>query len=223
MSRPLLALRPEPGASATAAAARAMGLDAIAAPLFVIRPLDWSLPGPLPEAVLLTSANAVRHGGAGLAALTGLPAYAVGTATAGAARQAGFGRIVTGDADAETLLALAHRDGVRALLHLAGREHRDVVPHDIRVDRRIVYAAEAVDALPEAARAALPGAVALLHSPRAARLFASLVDPAGIAIAAISPATLAAAGSGWRIADVADRPTDASLLAVAAKLCNQRP
>jgi uroporphyrinogen-III synthase len=222
MTRPLLVLRPEPGASATAKAAQAMGLTAVVAPLFAVRPLPWTPPEARPEAVLLTSANAVRHGGTALATLAGLPAYAVGAATAEAARHAGFSRIITGDGDAEAILALARRDGIGALLHLAGREHRDVVPHDIRIDRCIVYASEAVERLPEAARATLPDAVALLHSPRAARLFASLVDPAGIAIAAISPATLAAAGPGWRSAEAADMPTDASLLAVAAKLCNQR-
>lgn len=222
MSRPLLVLRPEPGASATIAAARGLGLEAVAAPLFMIAPVAWSLPDALPEAILLTSANAVRQGGAPLAALTGLPVYAVGTATAEAARWAGFGRIVTGDGDAEAILASARRDGVRALLHLAGREHRDVVPHDIAIDRRIVYAAEPVDSLPNAARAVLPGAIALLHSPRAARLFARLADPAGIAIAAISAATRDAAGPGWRLAEAAGQPTDASLLAVAAKLCNQQ-
>jgi uroporphyrinogen-III synthase len=222
MTRPLLVLRPEPGASATIAAAHDMGMTAIASPLFTVHPRAWTLPDRLPEAVLLTSANAVRHGGAALSALKGLPVYAVGTATAEAARQAGFGRIVSGQEDADAILALARRDGLSSLLHLAGREHREVMPDDIRIDRRIVYAAEAVDALPDAARTALPAAIALLHSPRAARLFASLIDPAGIAIAAISAAVLAAAGTGWRIAHAAEHPTDASLLAVAAKLCNQR-
>ena len=222
MTRPLLVLRPEPGASATVATARAMGLEAIATPLFVIRWLDWSLPEQQFEAVLFTSANAARHGGAKLSTLMGLPAYAVGAATAEAARKAGFDRVVTGDGDAQTILALAHRDGVRSILHLAGREHREVMLDDIRIDRRTVYASDAIQTLPEAARAVLPGAVALLHSPRAARLFASLVDPAGIAIAGISPAVLAAAGPGWHAAEAAKQPTDASLLAVAAKLCNQR-
>jgi uroporphyrinogen-III synthase len=222
MTRPLLVLRPEPGASATVVAARAMGLVAVAAPLFAVQPLGWSLPETLPQAVLMTSANAARHGGSSLAPLTKLPLYAVGEATAAAAAEAGFTRITTGDDDAEAILAHAARDGMRSLLHLAGREHRDVVPHDIRIERRIVYAADAVTALPDAARAALPAAVALLHSPRAARLFAALVDPATIAIAAISTAVLAAAGPGWRAAVAAEVPTDASLLAVAAKLCNQR-
>jgi uroporphyrinogen-III synthase len=223
MTRPLLVLRPEPGASATVAAAHGMGLEAIAAPLFAVRPIEWALPASPPQAILLTSANAARHGGTNLAALNRLPVYAVGAATAEAARQAGFAHIIEGDRDAEAIVALARRDGIGALLHLAGREHREVASHDITIDRRIVYSADAVEVLPAAARDALPEAVALLHSPRAARLFAGLVPPAAISIAAISPATLAAAGPGWHRAEAAAEPTDASLLAVAAKLCNLRP
>ncbi len=109
------------------------------------------------------------------------------------------------------------------LLHLAGREHRPpATDTGIAIARRVVYAADAVTALPEAARAALPDTVVLLHSPRAAALFATLVDPSGIAIAAMSSATRAAAGEGWRTVAIAERPTDASLLAAAAKLCDQR-
>jgi uroporphyrinogen-III synthase len=221
VSRPLLVLRPEPGASATAAAARALGREAVVAPLFAVRAVAWAPPVERPEALLLTSANAARLGGQGLSALTDLPVYAVGKATAKAARGAGFTQIVTGEGDAAAIVARAVAEGVTQLLHLAGREHRAVVQDGVTLDRRIVYAAEAVDALPAAARAALPGAVALLHSPRAAALFAHFVDPAGIRIAAISPAAHAAAGAGWRASAVADTPTDASLLAAAAGLCDQ--
>jgi uroporphyrinogen-III synthase len=222
MTRPLLVLRPEPGASATVAAAQALGLSAIAAPLFVVRPLDWTTPASPPQAILMTSANAARHGGAMLAALTDLPLYAVGEATAAAARKAGFRHIVVGDEGVDAIVARARRDGVEALLHLAGREYRPSAGAGAgAIERRLVYAAEAATALPEAARAALPDAIALLHSPRAASLFASLVQPGGIGIAAISPAAREAAGDGWRIAAVAARPTDASLLAAAAKLCDQ--
>jgi uroporphyrinogen-III synthase len=221
MSRPLLVLRPEPGASATAARVRAMGREAVVAPLFTVGAVPWEMPSEPPQALLLTSANAVRQGGAGLVALTGLPVYAVGAATAEAARAAGFMAIVSGEADAAAIVARAARDGVTHLLHLAGRAHRAVVHPGLTVDRRIVYAAEPVAALPEAARAVLPGAVALLHSPRAAALFARLADPSDVMIAAISPAALAAAGPGWRAGVAAPLPTDASLLAVAAGLCDQ--
>jgi uroporphyrinogen-III synthase len=221
MSRRLLVLRPQPGNAATVSAARAAGLEAIAAPLFEIRPLPWTLPDRRPEALLVTSANAVRHGNSNLAALTDLPVYTIGAATADVARNAGFGHVVTGDGDLDAVISLARRDGIASLLHLAGRDYRRSAVLGMTIERRFVYAAEAVEALPVPARDALPGAVALLHSPRAATLFARFVDPSAIAIAAISPATLAAAGDGWRASQVAERPTDASLLAVAAKLCDQ--
>jgi len=216
----VLVLRPEPGATATVSAARAFGLEAIAAPLFEVRALDWTPPTEPPEAVLMTSAQAARLGGTGLAMLRDRPLYAVGEATAAAARQAGFTRILVGEAGVDAIVARAARDGIRSLLHLAAREHRAPGNKAITIERRLVYAADAVPALPETARAALPHAIALLHSPRAAALFAGLVDPTAIRIAAISPATCAAAGQGWRAAVVAERPTDASLLAAAAKLCN---
>ena len=60
------------------------------------------------------------------------------------------------------------------------------------------------------------GAAALLHSPRAAALFAALIDDARIGradirLVAISPAAAAAAGPGWRSVAVAPAPetTDA--------------
>ena len=40
----VLVLRPEPGARTTLELARKMGLDAVAAPLFVIEPVDWKVP-----------------------------------------------------------------------------------------------------------------------------------------------------------------------------------
>lgn len=219
--RPLLVLRPEPGASATAAAARGLGLTVVVAPLFAVRAMAWRPPAIAPDAVLMTSANAARHGGAAMAALASLPLYAVGRATEAAARAAGFSRIVAGDADAGAIVARAAADGRRHLLHLAGRDHRRTTMPGLRIDTRIVYASEAVRTLPDAARAALPEAVAALHSPRAAALFAALAgDRVGIAIAALSGAVADAAGEGWRAIAIAARPDDATLLAAAAKLCD---
>jgi uroporphyrinogen-III synthase len=219
MSRRLLILRPEPGASATALRARERGFEPIVAPLFMVRPVAWNAPAARPDAVIMTSANAARHGGSALGTLRSVPLYAVGAATAEAARTAGFETVTSGEGDAEAVFALAQAQGHRRLLHLAGREHRAIEGEGI--DCRIVYAADAIDQIPEAARAALPDATVLLHSPRAARLFASFVVPNAIALAAISEATRKAAGSGWLAVSVADRPTDASLLDAAARLCDQ--
>ena len=81
----LAVLRPEPGARATVERARAMGLDAFAMPLFKVEAVAWDVPDPNEfDALLLTSANAVRHGGAGLRRVLDSPVHAVGEATADA-------------------------------------------------------------------------------------------------------------------------------------------
>jgi uroporphyrinogen-III synthase len=201
MSRPLAVLRPEPGNAATAAAIAARGYEAIRLPLFEVRPLPWTAPAPDAfDALLLTSANAVRHGGAALAALRTLPVHAVGEATAAAARAAGFEIRSVGHAGVEALLADAAAHGTRRALHLSGRE-RTVASHAILAAVIPVYASEQRD-VAEGTIRGLTGSVALLHSARAARRLAALVDAAGVpretlALAAISDAVLAAAGDGW--------------------------
>ena len=97
--RRLIVLRPEPGATKTVREARQRGLDAVAIPLFEVEPVAWEVPDLNHfNALLLTSANAVLYGGAGLEVLKPLPVYAVGPATAEAAREAGFEIAVTGAA-----------------------------------------------------------------------------------------------------------------------------
>jgi uroporphyrinogen-III synthase len=216
-----LVLRPEPGAATTIKRAEALGFDAIAAPLFTIVPLNWNAPDPADhDALMLTSANALRHAGEALARYRALPVYAVGEATAAAARNAGLTDIRIGQGDAADLLAMMTAAGLMRPLHLAGREHRDAGHPALTIARRLVYAADPVAALPLAARDALTdGAVALLHSPRAAALFATLVkDHAGIKIAAISPAVADAAGEGWLAVAIAVAPNDTALLNAVAQL-----
>jgi uroporphyrinogen-III synthase len=213
----VLVLRPQPGAGETEARAAALGLEPVVAPLFTIRPVQWDRPraGTF-DAVLLTSAHAARQARGG--ELGSLRCYTTGDATSRAARDAGFIDVRTGPSDGEAALALARRDGRRRILHLCGRDHIALAG----VERRIVYAADAAETLPDAAREALAGdAVALIHSPRAAALFAKLVeDRSCIRLALISPAAAAAAGEGWAEKAVAARPRDEALLEVVAKLCN---
>lgn len=217
--RRLLVLRPEPGASATLAKARERGLNAVAAPLFGVQPVAWKVPDAERfDGLLLTSANAVRHGGAGLSALRGLPVFAVGQATADAAREAGFDIAATGDAGVERLLGSIGPD--LKLLHLCGEERHE--PHGPQRVRDIpAYRAVAL-ARPRLAPAT--GAVALIHSPRAGARFAELVtDRRLTAIAAISAAAAKATGAGWQCVEVAEAPSDDALLALAARLCNKPP
>ncbi|MFN3943545.1 MAG: uroporphyrinogen-III synthase [Allosphingosinicella sp.] len=217
----VLILRPEPGASASAARAEALGLAPIKVPLFTVRPLDWGAPQGV-DALLLTSANAVRHGGPGLAALRGLPCFAVGEATAAAAREAGFRDVRSGPSDGAALLPIVAAAGHRRILHLCGRDHIPLAHDGLTIERRIAYAADAVEALPAPALAALgEGVLVLVHSPRAGALLARLAPfKARNSLAAISAAAADAAGPGWRAVHVAAAPRDDALLELAAKLCN---
>jgi uroporphyrinogen-III synthase len=206
-------LRPQPGGDATVARARAAGIDALAIPLFEVVPVEWIAPTAADyDALLLTSANAVRHGGQQLAALRELAAYCVGEATAAAAQAAGLTVAGIGAGDAAALIE-GMPQGLR-LLHLAGRNHR-ALPG---VDTIIVYDSAAID--PPPALDALIGGVAMVHSPRAGARLAELVEQrSDIAIAAISPAAAAACGGGWREVQAIAEPVDSALLALAAALC----
>lgn len=222
MSKKILILRPEPGASATAARARSLGLAPFISPLFTVRPLEWKAPDPAAfDAVLLTSANAARHIGPGLARFLDLPCYAVGEATAEAANAAGFADVRIGTADAEAVNALMAADRVRRAFHPCGLDYRPFPRGGPEIVHVPVYSAEAVGALPSEAQAAMAaGAVVLVHSPRAGALLAGLARDRGHArIAAISAAAAEAAGDGWREKAVAERPRDEALLELAAKLC----
>lgn len=220
----LLVLRPEPGASATAARAAAMGLDPLVAPLFTVSPLAWDPPDPIHfDALMMTSANAARNGGAGLARLARLPAFAVGDATAAAMRDAGLRVDGVGDADAAALLASLRDAGHRRVLHLCGEDRKPPDAGDMTLKAVPVYASHAHGGLdPSAAGIMREGAVALLHSPRAAALFGKLataVDRRLIDLVAISAAAAHAAGEGWRSVSAAAAPCDADMLAIARALC----
>lgn len=213
--RRLLILRPEPGASATAEGARLLGIDPIVRPLFTIEPIAWSPPDPARfDALLITSANALRHGGERLATLAGLPIVAVGAATAEAARMAGFEVAAIGTAGASALLDLL--PGRQSLLHLAGEDRADTHGrHSIHAIT--VYRAASITNpdLPD-----LSEMVIAVHSTRAGLRLAELAgDRSSTVVVAISEAAAAACGSGWPAVEWAREPGDSALLALAARLC----
>ncbi len=217
MTRTIAILRPAPGNADTAARVRAAGLTLISLPLFETRPLPWSARDPARfDGLLLTSANAIRHGGVPLAAWRHLPVLAVGAATAEAARNAGFTIAMTGASDVATLIDGDH--GFTRLLWLAGRE-RTQLEHPVLSAVIPVYASDALtpDLTP------ITDTVVLLHSTRAALHLAALIDRHGIdrariRIAAISRKVVDAAGTGWAAITVADVPNDDALIAAARTL-----
>lgn len=177
----------------------------------------------------MTSAQAARLGGDPLRGLVHLPLWAVGDGTADAARTAGFADVRTAGPDVAGLFAGLKASGARRILRLAGREHMPIPPFPGEVATVPVYAANAAERLPQSARDALQaGATVLLHSPRTARILRALSEDAGASIArstavALSPAIAQAAGEGWAAVHAAPEPTDAALLALAARLCETIP
>ena len=214
---PLLILRPERGAVATAKRAEALGLSPIVRSLFAVESVTWDAPDPvLFDALLLTSANAVRYGGGAVGLYRTLPVFAVGAATAQAAREAGFPHVTEGTGNAADALRSLANAGHSRPLHLSG-EDRTPYPHlPFAVTTRAVYAATPVDiALPTGRYAVL------VHSARAATRFAQLCpSPKLVDVVAISAAVAEAAGSGWRSVTAAADPTDNAMLALAASLCD---
>lgn len=204
-----------------------MGLSAEAHPLFAVRPQVWEpVPTNTIDGLLLGSANALRHAGPPLERYRGMVAYAVGEATAVAARKAGLVVAMVGSGGLQGVLDALPPTPLR-LLRLAGRERvlLDVPPHVTLVTRE-VYASEPLPLCPAlAARLAQP-ALALLHSGEAAARLATLCDEAGIArahlaLAALGPRIAARAGDGWRSLRSAARPDDAGLLALAREMCQE--
>lgn len=215
----LLIVRPEPGCAASVAAAQALGLVAIAAPLSLIEPVPWPEPELAFDAILAGSANAFRHGGPQLMALRHLPVHAIGQATAEAAMAAGFTVAAVGEGGLQAVL-----DSVAApcrLLRLAGTERVPlIVPAGIALIEREVYTAKP---LPLIGAPDVPAVVAL-HSGVAARRFAAECDRlalprARFTIAGIGSRVAAAAGEGWAEVHAAASPDDRALLALAAVLC----
>jgi uroporphyrinogen-III synthase len=216
--RRVLVLRPEPGASVTVQRARELGLDAFSIPLFEIEPVPWSPPDTREfDGLLLTSANTVRHAGEEIKALTGLPVYAVGAATAEAARDAGFDIALAGPGGVDRLLELVP-PGLR-LLHLCGQYRRMPSDPSHEITPVVVQAAKPIDR-PDLSAAS--DVVAMIHSPRAGARFGELIaERRSILIAAISETAATAVGSGWAAVEVAKYLNDFGLLALAARLCDK--
>lgn len=223
MTSRLIVLRPEPGASATAKRAEHAGWGVTVLPLFEIAPLAWTPPDPGGfDAILMTSANAARHGGTGLDRYHDLPLYAVGARTAAAARDAGFGTIISGASDAGEMADRLRADSATRVFHPAGSYARPFDETGLTLTHIAVYAAARV-APPDLKAVIGDDAILLVHSLRAAQYLDELCSTQGIArdslsLIAISSNALAAAGTGWRTAVTAERPTDDAMLAAASLL-----
>lgn len=228
----ILVLRPQSVAGRTAAALRELGHSPVEAPLFTIEQTDETPPAGAFAALVLSSANAVpalARLPEGVAAAARL--FCVGDRTAAVARAAGFAA-ESAEGDRGDLRALVLRElpaGSRILM-VAGEDRHEDLPVQLReagheVHVWTAYRARAVAALPEEAANGLRAGDldAVLHySQRGARTYLALADAAGLAAEALRPAQIVLAeqvAEPLRAAQaaailVADRPDEASLLAV---------
>ncbi|MFC3227218.1 uroporphyrinogen-III synthase [Marinibaculum pumilum] len=237
----ILVTRPQPDADAFAALLAARGVTPVVEPLLTVRIVaDGPPDGSGAQAVLLTSANGARAlaracGGALTAGLAALPAWAVGAATAAAARDAGFAAVHDADGDAAALAAairraLAPADGpllhVRAH-HVAGDLSGALAASGFEVRPAVLYRTEGATALSPRLQADLRAGTldgVTLFSPRTARAFASLLVAAGLADRArdltafcLSAAVADAAGElPWRDRRTAAVPRSEALLDLVA-------
>jgi uroporphyrinogen-III synthase len=180
------------------------------------------------QALVMTSANAAPA----LSAPAGqLPLFAVGDATARAARRAGWSAVISADGwgpDLARVIARHCRPEGGAILHLSGEHVRPGLAEDLAaagfdLRRQVVYRATAARALSSAAVEALArGRVdaVLLFSPRTARTLVELVARHGLRdrLAATAAICLSAAVAepcrelAWRAIRVAARPDLGALL-----------
>jgi uroporphyrinogen-III synthase len=198
----ILVTRPQPDNEATASALRARGYEVLLAPMlrFEAVPPGDDLDARY-DAVIVSSANALRAVDLAGHALLASPVYAVGEHTAEAARAAGFRKVLSAAGDACGLRDLL-RARVKAkelkkrarLIYLAGADlSRDLAgklgADGFDVVTRTTYRMVALATLPRDALDAFAanGIEAVLHySARSARAFVEAVRGAGIEISALS-------------------------------------
>ncbi|MDZ7629411.1 MAG: uroporphyrinogen-III synthase [Parvularculaceae bacterium] len=223
--------RPEPDNEIFAALIRGAGAVSVASPVMAIRFRDEPMTVEPDEALAFTSSNGVR---AFARASEGRDhqVYAVGEATADAARRAGFSAVTMAGGDVESLteLILISKE-TRPVLHFAGSDRAgDLVAalasKGVAARRLVIYDAVPVLDLSAAARKILASepektAVALF-SPRSAALFfaqigrAGLEDSLGAArLLALSDAVAAAAlKARWGRVDIASERSVEALAAL---------
>lgn len=213
--------RAEPGATRTAAALTALGLEPVVQPLLAIRFLTPTLDLEGVDTLAFTS----RNGVAAFAALTPdrhWPVLTVGDATAVVAREAGFLAVTSASGtvgDLATLIRETEASGT-TILHVSARiAAADLASHvGSGITVRTLIAYEAVETgygSPEAIDAVL------VHSPRAARILAGMMtaDVAGrcMAVAISDAAARPLKSIGLAALRVAAYPNDASVTAALGK------
>lgn len=177
---PVWITRARPGAEATAARVAALGFTPIVDPLLEIAPIAASIDLAGVSALAFTSANGVQAF-SGLSSARSLPVFAVGRATALAAREAGFASVASADGDVEDLARRIAAAQPGLVLWAGAQEPAgDLVAalNAAGVAARGVAVYATVERTPSNATLALldQPLTVLLHSPRAARRLSQILS-----------------------------------------------
>ncbi|WFU60133.1 uroporphyrinogen-III synthase [Bradyrhizobium pachyrhizi] len=243
----ILVTRPHPDNDATLATLRQRGFDALSAPVLRFEPVPFRGDDDADyDAVILTSANALRAVDLATSRLLRLPLFAVGAHTADAARAAGFDKLIVAKGDAVSLrnLVLARvkageLDASATLLYLAGADlSRDLAgelgERGLNVVTHTTYRMAPVAGFPrEVSDAFMANRItAVLHySRRSAQAFLDTVRADGIEISALAlpqcciSAAVAAVlhDAGATKVVVAARPDENALLEALSRTLRPRP
>ena len=235
----LLVTRPQPEAQYFAKRLAAAGHKTVIAPLLEIQAVaeeDADIFAGV-DALAITSARTFDFLQPTEAARA-LPVFAVGTATAAAARAVGFQQVEEAAGNAAALASLLRRrlPPGKVVLNPGGRDQaRDpsqiLAGGGLVLIRRIVYQAYQVSVMPQAATTALDEGcldAATFFSHRTARAFVRLVQESGLVertepllAFCLSPAVAAGLrGSAWKDVLCAQQPDSAGLLqSIASRAC----
>lgn len=187
-----LVLRAPPDAETSAAQIEALGHTAIIAPLRHAEPIFDAVP-EIPDAIVVTSVNALRLGAALPADWHRLPFFCVGKRSADYAAGLGFSDVrMTGDIEGLVPVIRAAGAANRRLLYLAGAPRRPKLEAAFSAQLVVWLRYQMVDLAELPARAANALRVgdcdAVLHfSEKSALLWFRLAQEAGLSVAAFSP------------------------------------
>lgn len=210
-----------------------LGWSIIDSPALTARKIEADLPSPDGfDSIVFTSQVAVDMLGAP-APWSDKTAYAVGPATADAARRAGFTKVIQTGLDAKDLIARLTTENFKSALYPSAEDvSADIAgEYPRRVHRVPVYRMEPAAALSAAALAALqaPGLVVVpLFSRRSAQTLQNLLVDAGatsentrLIAVSISPEVLTPDAGPWQRRAVADTPTLEAVVAKTATVIAQ--
>jgi uroporphyrinogen-III synthase len=252
MAKMTLIIRPQPDADRDVAILKRYGVPALASPSMKIMHQPHELPEPANfSGIIFTSRNAVEaitkldKVNSDTRMWAELPAFVVGSATAAAARNAGFSNIITGTGGGIGLVASISCYFTAKIGKQDSRKYSDtnlplfwpsaveisfdmvaaLATHSVAVHRLPVYQMIANDTLhstitDKITQGAIAAVVAM--SPRSVQIFRKNLDVAGkisslagMVLIAGSSNIVAAAGAGWQNVYTARQPRRSRLLAIA--------